>query len=76
MTNFWINMLVMVTRKLLDKALWEEVSKRVEQANHLTEKTGDEKRNWVVAQIHWGSSWLVNLAIEVVVASMKVKENE
>lgn len=74
MNNIWLNLLVIIIRKLIEPGLWEDVRNRVAQAEHLNEKTGEEKRAWVSDQIQYGATWMTNLAIEVAVALMRAKQ--
>ena len=60
-------------KKAIDSNLWDEVSKRVKEAEGFKDMPGQEKAAWVFNQVEYVTDWVKNLTIEVVHAYLKVK---
>ena len=73
MNSFWINLFFYFAQKAIDSNLWDEVSKRVKEADGFKDMPGKEKSEWVFNQVEYVTGWVKNLTIEVVHAYLKVK---
>lgn len=74
MQAFIINIIVTLVQRLLEKEIWNDLRELIMQAEEMFSDgtPGDQKRAWVLEQLATGSSWLVNLALEVIVAQKRV----
>jgi len=75
MNSFWMNMFFYFAQKAIDSNLWEEVAKRIKEAEGFDDMEGKAKAAWVFDQVEYAVSWIKNLTIEVVHAYLKVKGN-
>ena len=74
MQSFIIGMVAVLVQRLLDKETWNKLRELILQADEMFSDStpGDQKRAWVLEQLATGSSWLINLALETIVAQKRV----
>jgi len=74
MQSFIINMVVVLIGRLLEKSTWNRLRELIIEADEkFSDSTpGDEKRTWVLTHLSSSVTWLINLALEALVAQKKV----
>ena len=73
MKSFIISMIAVLAKRLLDASVWASVEHLVKEADEAMKySTGEEKRAWVISHALDAAQWMINLAVEVIVAQRKV----
>ena len=73
MKSFVIHAIILLVRQLLEKDTWDKLREYILQAEEMF-KSGKDKREWVISQFSGIASWVLNLALEALVAQQKVSE--